>query len=81
MLVSIDMETVTKGLKPLFWTYMMKAMNRAIFDDLDHKHGSLKNNTFLVTRDAYNLEVSQSQSDPLAFHLKAENVGLGFTSE
>ena len=81
MLVSIKTDTLMDGLKPLFWTYVMKAMNGQKLTNIEHTHGSLDNITFFVTDDTVDVSISQSLDDPMKFHLRANKIGLGFTAD
>ena len=79
--ISLKQDKLVRGLTPVFWSFLMEALNGARFDDVDHRHGSLTNNTFYVTRDAYDISVTPSKRDPLTMKLRANQVNFGFTSE
>ena len=59
----------------------MQTLNGARFNDIAHKYGSLSNNTFYVTRDAFYISLTPSKSDPFTMRLQAKQVNFGFTSE
>jgi len=75
---SLDISTVAEA-KDVYWSYMMNIVNQAIIPNMELDSGHIYNNTFYITQDSKNVNVSVDEGKN-SIKISANDLEAGFTS-